>query len=110
MERQTSEQQQRQELRPLVDALSIMVRGITDVHIAQTGGNVYAVEGTLGGWTLSADEYGWTLNSERGAEAVGVWFEDERAIGTDEDTGALDADECEAAAVAFAGAYAALIG
>jgi hypothetical protein len=104
------EQQRTQELAPLADAISVMVRGVQDVRIEQTGGQVYCVEGTLGTWRLDGDEDGWSLTDQDGLSvAWGAWFEDERRLSVDPDTGALDPDECAAAALAFAAAHADLI-
>ena len=99
------------ELTPLADALTIMVRGITDVRVENTGGGTYNVVGTLGGWELSADEHDWALTDGEGfTRAIGVWFEDEHYLTLDPDTGTLDPDECEAAAATFAAAYFRMIG
>ena len=103
-------EQRKQELQPLADALTIHVRGTTDVHVEQTGGGVYCVEANLGGWRIDADEAGWSLTGADGQSiAWGGWYEDGHFLTPDPDTGALDPDECEAAAIAFAGAYTALL-
>lgn len=94
------------ELQPLADALTIHVRGLMDVRVEQTGGGVYCVEGTLGAWTLYADENGWSLidNTTGQSVAWGSWFADEQSIPMDEETGALYVGTCDAAAVTFAAA------
>ena len=106
------QEQRTRELQPLADALTVHVRGIEGVAIEQTGGNVYCVEGTLGAWTLHASEDGWSLTDADGySVAVGGSYDpsDDHPLTVDPDTGTLDPDECEAAAVAFASAHAALI-
>lgn len=105
------EQQRMRELQPLADALALMVRGATDAKVEQTGGHVYcATASTVGAWTVYGDEAGWSLSDANGESiAYGGWYEDGRFLTVDEDTGTLDADECEAAAVAFAGALQALL-
>lgn len=112
------QEQRKRELRPLADALAT-VRGMQDIGIVNTGGNVYCVEGTLGAWRLDADEQGWSLTDDDGySVAWGGWFvpdghthvaPDAYSLTLDPDTGALVPDECEAAAVAFASAHASLL-
>jgi len=109
-------------LAPLADALTIMVRGIADVHVENTGGDVFCVVGTLGTWTLDASEDGWSLTDADGySVAVGAWFappvtdahiapDAGGSLTLDDETGALHAGECEAAALTFASAYFAMIG
>ena len=119
----THAEQRTHELRPLADALTIMVRGFgvtlpdgkSDVRIEQTGGNVYAIVGSIGAWTLYGDECGWSLaGSDGGTVATGVWFDDPDnvygCLALDPDTGALDPDECDAAAHTFASALPTIIG
>lgn len=89
---------------PLVDALAIHAR-ITDAHIEQTGGGVWAVVGTVAEYTLHADDYGYALTDKQGNNAAdGAWYDDGRTLTDDVDTRALNPDECDAAAITFAAA------
>lgn len=109
-------EQRTRELQPLADALAIHVRGATDARVEQTGGNVYCAVITLGAWTVYGDEYGWSItdNSDGSSFAYGDWYnlppQSTRPIPTDDDTGALDVDSCDAAAVTFAAAVQSIIG
>lgn len=106
-----SEQRER-ELQPLADALAIVVRGATNVKVEQTGGQVYCATAKVGAWTVYANEEGWSIEDEEGySVAVGDWYEDEYAqpLTVDEDTGTLDADECDAAVHRLAGVIAGML-
>ena len=117
MDKQQEYQEQRErELRPLADALTIHVRGFgvtlpdgdSDVRIENTGGDVYCVVGTLGAWTIYANEEGWSIEDKNGGTvATGGFFPtyEDHALTLDPDTGTLDPDECDAAAATFAAAF-----
>jgi len=92
-------------LQPLADALTIHAR-IEDAKVEHDEAGYY-VAGSIGALTLRADETGWALyDAEDRSHAYGAWFragEPEssyppRMIYTDDETGDLDAGECDAAA------------
>lgn len=106
--------QRTHELQPLADALTIHVRGITDVRIENTGGNVYCVVGRLGAWYVYANEEGWSITDEDASSIAwggwGVAGTDDayRVLPMDEDTEALYEGECDAAALALSSAISSL--
>ena len=101
------DEQRTRALQPLADALTLHVRGTTDARVEQTGGGVFCAVATLGAWTVYANEEGWSIEDADGSIAIGGWgvigTDDEyRVLEDDEDTGTLNADECDAAVMMLA--------